>query len=486
MEDETYEISTKEEHLQDKYDLLRIPLDKILEKMRLDNDDDLNKGLLYGQLVGYKPIGKDCEENWKTIRYLVNMNPGDQSSLAIIYGVAVEHFDYKSKENIQKMKSDQFRKKIENIYPITYIVREWVAGHGFSNGEDLFEKDIHDRLVLLYRLITQIEHIHKEKIPYIFLRPNKIIVTIDMDIKLMDFIRVDEYVLKKIKKDIDRKNNKVNNQHRFLYPEIFKEDFKLYENENEILIGDRCEDNKHQKDGKIKLEDEDEDIEENEKNEIKLRINKDTPENMKETILKEIEDKYNDEKYWINQKRELQNKDKELHKQNEEKKIKENYDMEFTGNEKKEQKIYHKEFYKFRKFDLWSIGCLIYYAMKEEYPWVDFINREGKLKTLKSSDEIYNYFKIEMENKPQDRMFFISKEDLPNKNKNDEKAIVFEIARRCLSGEITQVKDILYPNTNETDKEPNKTGKGLCFYNLKILKNFLLKGEVHYDFNAGK
>jgi len=64
---------------------------------------------------------------------------------------------------------------------------------------------------------------------------------------------------------------------------------------------------------------------------------------------------------------------------------------------------------------------------------------------------------------------------------------VFEIARKCLSGEIKNVEDIL----GKTDSVSGKTidinvnkAKTNCFKDLQILSNFIQKGEVHYDFNA--
>jgi len=509
MEDEIYEKYNKDDyhqkHLQDKYDLLGIPFDNIQERTRMANDDDLNKGILYGQLVGFKPIGIDCEENSKIVKYLVNMDQGDESSLAIIYGVATEELNKQKEKNKEENKKDND--------PITYLVREWVSGHGYTNGEDLFEKDIHDRLVLLYRLIKQIKYIHDKQIPYIFLRPNKIIVTIDMDIKLMDFIKVDQYVVEKIKKDIERKNGNVSNQHRFLYPEIFKKGFKLEDSidptkkefkledsiEIKNLIGDRNEDEKKLNDIESK----------------KIKS--------KERILKRLEDvkKNNPEEIftiqdyeeqleqieldlkWIDDVKKKKNNNKNTdHDQEMRRKNEENYENEYSGSSKKEHKIFHRRFARFRKFDLWSIGCLIYYSLKEEYPWVDFIrnNEVGKRSncTLKTADEIYDEFCSEMKKKPEERYFFINKDDI---NKDDlkkddpnERKEVDEIARKCLSGEIKSIDEIIgtSDDTNEKYNDPFSEGKDQksnssstpYFRNLKIW-NDLKNGEVHYDFNTG-
>jgi hypothetical protein len=492
MEDENYVKYNKDDyhqkHLQDKYDLLGIPFDKIQERTRVANDDDLYKGILYGQLVGFKPIGTDCEENSKIVKYLVNMDQGDESSLAIIYGVATEE----QKKQKEKNKEEN-RKKSD---PITYLVREWVSGHGYTNGEDLFEKDVHDRLILLYRLMKQIKYIHDRQIPYIFLRPNKIIVTIDMDIKLMDFIKVDQYVIEKINKDIERKNGNVSNQHRFLYPEIFKEGFKLDELPNiNNLIGDRNEDEKKLNDFEIRNKKQ---LKEKILNQLE-DLRKNYPEdiftiNEYEEQLEQLELDLN----WIDDfnKKKTNNKNTD-HDQEMKRKNEENYENEYSGSDKKDHKIFHRKFIKFRKFDLWSIGCLIYYSLKEEYPWVDFIrnNEEGKKTncTLKTANEIYDEFYEEMKKEPKDRYFFISKDDV-KKDDPDERKEVYEIARKCLSGEIKSIYEIIGTseesnekdnNRSSDDKDPKSNNSFIPYFLRLKIWNDLKNGEVHYDFNTG-
>jgi len=95
--------------------------------------------------------------------------------------------------------------------------------------------------------------------------------------------------------------------------------------------------------------------------------------------------------------------------------------------------------------------------------------------------------------KKKDRRFFISADDLPLQiegKEKDEKREVFEIARKCLSGEIKNVEDIIGkklkidPSNQTIDNNILKVKAPNCFSNLQILSNFIEKGEVHYDFNA--
>jgi len=185
-------------------------------------------------------------------------------------------------------------------------------------------------------------------------------------------------------------------------------------------------------------------------------------------------------------------------KTDEQKKNEEEFKKEYSGNEKREFQIYHKNFSRYRKFDLWSIGCLIYYAMKEEFPWVDFKSSRDTHKetiSLKTAEDILEHFKYEMTKEPSQRRFFISEDDLPKSSDSeiDENREVFEIARKCLSGEITKVEEILGKREEKKDsekkheddyKKSSSFKEKKCFNNLHILSNFIKKGEVHYDFNA--
>jgi len=171
---------------------MEIKLEKIEEKTPHDNE--LNKGLLYGMVIAYRSIGVNNEESQT---YVSDLSKYNHPSLSLVYGFAIE--------------------KDTNL---VYIVREWVSGHCFLDKE-LFNKDLHDRLVLLYKIICLFEFLHSFDISYNFLTPNKVIVTVDMDIKVIDLIKIDSTVIKRIK------SAKYNSQLNYLHPKVFDIDFKI-------------------------------------------------------------------------------------------------------------------------------------------------------------------------------------------------------------------------------------------------------------------
>jgi serine/threonine protein kinase len=189
---EQQKISQQENQvdISEKYNLMEIRLEKIEEKTPHDNE--LNKGLLYGMVIAYRLVGSNNEE---CQTYVSDLSKYNHPSLSLVYGFAID----KDTNSVN-------------------IIREWVSGHCFIDKE-LFNKDAHDRLVLLYKIICLFEFLHSFEISYNFLTPNKVIVTVDMDIKVIDLIKIDYTVLNKLK------SGKYNTQLNFLHPKVFENDF---------------------------------------------------------------------------------------------------------------------------------------------------------------------------------------------------------------------------------------------------------------------
>lgn len=178
--------------ISEKYNLMEIKIEKIEEKT--PHDTELNKGLLYGMVIAYRSIG---ENNFECQSYVSDLSKYNHPSLSLVYGFAIE------KEN-----------------NLVNIIREWVSGHCFLDKE-LFNKDTHDRLVLLYKIICLFEFLHSFEISYNFLTPNKVIVTVDMDIKVIDLIKIDYSVYKRMI------SGKYSHQLNFLHPKVFDKDFEI-------------------------------------------------------------------------------------------------------------------------------------------------------------------------------------------------------------------------------------------------------------------
>ena len=179
---EQQKISQQENQvdISEKYNLMEIKLEKIEEKTPHDNE--LNKGLLYGMVIAYRVVGPNNEE---CQTYVSDLSKYNHPSLSLVYGFAID----KDNNSVN-------------------IIREWVSGHCFIDKE-LFNKDAHDRLVLLYKIICLFEFLHSFEISYNFLTPNKVI----------DLIKIDYTVLNKLK------SGKYNTQLNFLHPKVFENDF---------------------------------------------------------------------------------------------------------------------------------------------------------------------------------------------------------------------------------------------------------------------
>ena len=192
MEQQKINLTENQVDISEKYNLMEIKLEKIEEKT--PHDTELNKGLLYGMVIAYRVIGNNNEE---CQQYVSDLSKYNHPSLSLVYGFAIE--------------------KESNV---VNIIREWVSGHCFLDKE-LFLKDSHDRLVLLYKIICLFEFLHSFDISYNFLTPNKVIVTVDMDIKVIDLIKMDYSVHSRIKK------GKYTQQFHFLHPKVFEPDFNI-------------------------------------------------------------------------------------------------------------------------------------------------------------------------------------------------------------------------------------------------------------------
>ena len=177
----------------EKYNLMEISSEK-LDQISYDKvGPGVHVAILYGMPVILKCIGKNNEETQVIVSDLSKYN---HPSLALNYGFNID----KKSENYQK--TDK-----------VYIVRELVKGKNFHN---IGNYHIHDKLVLLYKLICLLEFLHSFDVYYLFLHPTKIIITDDLEIKVIDHIKVNEDKLANIK------IQSLNDETRFISPDLFK------------------------------------------------------------------------------------------------------------------------------------------------------------------------------------------------------------------------------------------------------------------------
>lgn len=180
--------------ISEKYNLMKITEDKLDQIGKNAVGPNVHVGLLYGMPVILYLIGKNTAVTQSIVSDLSKYN---HPYLALNYGFYIDNDtkveDYKEADNV-------------------YIVRELVKGKNFHN---ITAYDIHDRLVLLYKLICLLEFLHSFGVYYLFLHPSKIIITDDLEIKVVDHIKVNEDVLSNINLQ------SLNDETRFICPELF-------------------------------------------------------------------------------------------------------------------------------------------------------------------------------------------------------------------------------------------------------------------------
>jgi serine/threonine protein kinase len=152
------EPNTKD--LSEKYNLMEITKDKLDQIDENKVGPGVHIGLLYGMPVILYNIGKNTTFIQNTVSELSKYN---HPSLALNYGYLIE-----------KEKTSEYKDTNK-----VYIVRELVIGKNLHN---IRLYHVHDRLVILYKLICLLEYLHSFDIFYLFLHPAKAIITQDLEI----------------------------------------------------------------------------------------------------------------------------------------------------------------------------------------------------------------------------------------------------------------------------------------------------------------
>lgn len=196
----------------DKYNLMEISISKLDQIDRDKVGPGCHVALLYGMPVILNKIGKNTNFIQDTV---ANLSKFNHPSLALNYGFMIEKQEGQNEDDFSENDS-------------TYIVRELVKGKNFHNINSFH---YHDKLVLLYKLICLLEFLHSFDIYYIFVHPSKIIITDDLEVKLVDHIKINEDKLNSIK------SQPLNDEARFIFPELFyKDDLRLDKAENKKLL----------------------------------------------------------------------------------------------------------------------------------------------------------------------------------------------------------------------------------------------------------
>ena len=238
------------EQITEKFNLAFIPLD-VIEDIRIYKEEvsfmdkfihvldakvenpDLNlfyRGIIYGTQVVLRKIlnGPLNEDQIKVINKLMNIDElEDDISVSLVHGIC---FKYTEMTDTEKIKDEGSKLKDVQGSPV-FLVREWIKGKSFwkfrNSKEEIGKSDL---LSILYSLARILEHYHKYSLPYLFLRPKKIIVGSDFSVILNDIIKLNSfYFNNKIRYQLDDKI-KIVDQNRFLHPFLF-----YYANVNESL-----------------------------------------------------------------------------------------------------------------------------------------------------------------------------------------------------------------------------------------------------------
>lgn len=178
----------------DRFNLMEISVDKLEQRNKNENTPDIQLGVLYSMPVVLRNIGKNSE---KVENIVASMAKYNHPTFALNYGYMLDKIEEYPNENF------------------VFIVRELVKGKNFHS---IFNYHIHDRLVFLYKIICLLEFLHSFDFCYIFLHPNKLIITEEVDIKLVDHIKInDEKLL-----NFQHKSGSISDEERFISPDLYK------------------------------------------------------------------------------------------------------------------------------------------------------------------------------------------------------------------------------------------------------------------------
>lgn len=201
----------EKKELCDKYNLMDIAYNKLDQIVRDKVGNGVHVALLYGMPVILNRIGKNNISVQSTVSDLSKYN---HPSLALNYGYMIERENPSSEGEYSENDT-------------TYIVRELVKGKNFHN---IGSFHYHDRLVLLYKLACLLEFLHSFNVYYLFLHPSKIIITDDIEVKLVDHIKIND------DKHTIIKTQPLNDEARFIYPDLFSQIDKIDKLDNKTKL----------------------------------------------------------------------------------------------------------------------------------------------------------------------------------------------------------------------------------------------------------
>lgn len=183
--------------LSDKFNLMEITLSKLDQLDKNKVGQGVHIALLYGMPVILTKIGKNITYIQDKIADLSKYN---HPSLALNYGFLI---DKENSTEVDYTETDD-----------VYVVRELVKGKNFHN---LSAFHIHDRLVLLYKLVCLLEFLHSFDVYYYFLHPTKIIITDDLEVKVVDLIKIDEDKYYSLRSQV------LDDEARFIHPDLLSD-----------------------------------------------------------------------------------------------------------------------------------------------------------------------------------------------------------------------------------------------------------------------
>ena len=187
--------------LSEKFNLMEVQKDRIeqLEENKLGNRT--HTGLLYGMPIVIRFIGKNVE----TVQQIVSdLSKYNHPSLALNYGYMLD----KNSEGEEEV----------------YVIRELIKGKNFFAAKGY---TLHDQLVILYKTICIIEFLHSFNIYFKNLRPDKIIITDDVEIKLVDNIKNDDEFFGALKDQLILTKD----SYRYICPELYEIKDKITDHE---------------------------------------------------------------------------------------------------------------------------------------------------------------------------------------------------------------------------------------------------------------
>jgi serine/threonine protein kinase len=183
---EKNEKITQIDNIADKFNMMLINFEQIENpENKLGNDD--YTGLLFGMpvVIRYRGINSEKLQN-----LISDKSKYAHPNLSINYGIIL-----KNENNVEKV----------------YIARDLVKGKNFFSISNL---SLHNKLVILYKILCVLEFLHSFNFYYLFLAPKVIIVTNDINVKIVDLIKDDEEFFEKVK------NNHLNDNSRFYHPDL--------------------------------------------------------------------------------------------------------------------------------------------------------------------------------------------------------------------------------------------------------------------------